>query len=357
MNMTGEVRMRVLREHRACLEARVMQRQRAYEAQKHRLALFNAWGIENAETRRRERAEWEEQAKIVERRLEEEEERTREAERRAARAEDWRNGHELTQETLSMMRRYGTLPGVNRSSAPAGKDVSPKESSPQIMVKLIRCDGEGGELADGLGWAKVTLKDPDLKVEGLGPFPKVASVRCERLGLAGARILARELAPNGNGGLCSRLETLDLGWNGICAAGFESLIYAFGASGKGGALVRLDVRANHINGDSMTALRSTLEGGGLPRLAHLDLRHNPLKDEGAKALAHMALSGLLRSVETLNATGCEVRDGGMRAFYSAFCAASLPSLMPKVKLVTARDNRPSPALMRMCRQWPPFVQV
>jgi hypothetical protein len=56
--------------------------------------------------------------------------------------------------------------------------------------------------------------------------------------------------------------------------------------------------------------RGLVESGGLPALAHLDLRHNPIGDTGALVLAQCRDSARLRVLDLYN---CSIRDEGGQA--------------------------------------------
>lgn len=275
-----------------------------------------------------------------------------EARRRVAWVDEWRAGQETTQSVLMIMRRHGVVSGVN--PPPPQKEDMPDEKATHITIRLKSDD------ARETAWSKsTTAKRVAFNID-LSRFLDVEFIKGEQIGPHGATYLSELLCE----GACPELSSLYLGWNGIRLAGFTSLMKALTeikaqkAEGRRRDIVCLDIRANHISGEAMSILGVALEDGALPNLAHLDLRHNPLGNNGAKTIAHIILAGQLAAIETLNVSCCDIRDSGMRALASGLnCEHLKKNLMPCVELITARNNRASAGVMRSLGLWPAFVQV
>ena len=148
-------------------------------------------------------------------------------------------------------------------------------------------------------------------------------------------------------GVCPRLISLDLSYNGLKFKGTKSLFDAF-ARGCGSGITNLDLRCNSIDARGIQGFRAAMEAGALPKILNVDLRMNTFGDDGAKLIAHMVLSGVLGNIETIRLDSCQIRDPGLSALFKAFNAKSIGFLMPKLKFVSFKNNHPSST---MVKQW------
>lgn len=80
----------------------------------------------------------------------------------------------------------------------------------------------------------------------------------------------------------------------------------------------------------------------------IDLRNNPLGDQGAKIIAHQViLSGNFQVLEDLNLKSCNIRNSGIKALVSVLSYnEEKQKLVPKLKRVNAKDNRPNPNFLQ-----------
>lgn len=333
-----------LHEHTADFKERVLDRQRSLDAQRIRLELLEKSSRQRAARAGPEREAREVVARDAAQKSREEADAASEARRRVARSEEWKDSHETTQRMLAVMRRSGVLPGVNPPSPPEKKD-PPQETATHVTIRLLeKYDTREAILSKSITAGKRVSFNVDLN-----RFRDVEYLTGEQIGPLGVAFLAEQLCD----GACPELMSLDLGWNGIRVAGVTSLMKAL-PERHVQHIMHLDLQANQIT--EIDTLGAALEDGALPRLAHLNLRHNPIGNTGAKALVHIILAGQLAAIEMLNISGCEIRDSGMKALSSGVNAQQLKkSLMPLVEIIAARDNRASAKLMRSLEPWPPFV--
>ena len=135
--------------------------------------------------------------------------------------------------------------------------------------------------------------------------------------------------------LCTRLETLDLRYNAIGAAGLAALAKALGEEGVAPKLQTLNLIGNDFGGAD-EAVRA-LGQAKLPALKTLDLNHTKLN---LAALAEGMPAGAWPSLETLVIVGNEQpSDEGAEALARALERGA----MPAVKTIDARGGTCSAA--------------
>mmetsp|Transcript_14135 Transcript_14135/g.17799 ORF Transcript_14135/g.17799 Transcript_14135/m.17799 type:complete len:488 (-) Transcript_14135:250-1713(-) len=354
------------------VEEQVVRRRRNYEATIYRMAIFERWGFENDERRDKDEEAARRNELLLRQRNQEELDRKKERELRRGKAKEWRDTHELTEQIVTMMRRAGVTPGVGTPSLPTRNNSPPKDPNTDEVLLVKRPIEPSSTIQTTCNDTRTTsttslnhkTNTSHYFTINLHDIPATKTIKAHKIGHAGAAALALDLRH----GACPNVRHISLGWNDVRLTGFQSLCRdALAADHVGKELASLDLRANHIPGKGIASLRDALSeraAGGvfLPQLARLDLRHNPLGCEGAKLMAHVILSGGMARLEILDVSDCLIRDGGMKAlnflFHSEYdCRKGMPVMMPRVRCVNLRDNRPTPKFMRSCSPWAWFVQV
>ncbi|KAJ1457991.1 hypothetical protein M885DRAFT_514546 [Pelagophyceae sp. CCMP2097] len=272
----------------------------------------------------------------------------------------------MTQQTLVVMRRAGIIAGI--SAAAADEADAPRETDSHLTVRLRpgcdpalgfeagdgACEKSEGDVSDVGAPSKRKPKKkkkkelPNVFTIDLKRFRNVDEMRGDSIGAVGAKQLARDLAL----GACPRLRALDLGWNRIQLRGLSHLSAAL-ARKCSPELARLDLRANHLTASAVATLVNALGTGGV-RLKELDLRQNLLGDAGACLVASAALRGALSSLEVLQLQSNDIRSQGLFALYQAFTAADAPRLIPNIRHVSLRYNKPHHSMLKNLQPCPAY---
>jgi hypothetical protein len=340
-----EFRDYVARVDRERHEKDVADRTRNFHALKLRMGMFEQWGIEN-ETRdaKNKKAFDESERKRLQK--EAEDNRKNKADALEAKLEKERlDGLKLTQDTLTIMRRAGTIAANHDETKHIPPPMVPQRETAESVTLVVRPStpepvDEDGNVIVKKKAKKKSKRQRQFFTAELKRFRNVIEMRGEQIGEKGGVALGRELIA----GVCPRMQKLDLSWNLLKFQGASTLFDAF-ARGAATGIIYLDLRANHIDERGVAGLKTAMEKGALPNMSSLDLRQNSFGDGGAKVLAHLILSGVLGNVEILRCDACQIRDTGISALYKAASAKSIVYLMPHLKYISVKNNHPSKKCM------------
>ena len=336
-------------------EQELLERHNSHLIREYRLKLNEEWADrkfmnEKLQLKQHEQREFEKkQLQKKERKKEKIDERKKEIAK-------WDAGHELTKQILRAMRQTGTIESSNKSNP------SEDKINNVLLKKLKDVDNFKNKSKKATLVPRTnTISENDTnKKHGYSYFTinmqtlsQVDIIEGHKIGILGCLELAVAL------GKCtsSRVKVIDLGWNKIENRGFIALLDVFG-NGIGVHLTTLDVRNNHITSHGLKKFREAMnERSALVSLRHLDLRHNPIKCDGARIMVHILLSGKLNEIESIVMKNCDIRDGGIQAIYSVCSSSSLRAYAPNLKVVNVRNNRQSASLMRKHNPWPKNIQI
>lgn len=262
-----------------------------------------------------------------------------ESEQRAQAAQRLADEQE-TQKVLAIMRRSGTIAGVN---APLPEDEEVQRETSKVVVLRNRPIEEIRNAKKGRAFTYFTV---DIR-----RFKNAESVKGEKIGPEGGVFLAKMFQQ----GACPRMLSLNLGWNLIKKVGCDRLLHVFHKQGPAVILENLDLRANHIPPSSVEFLCRALDQGSLSCLAVLDLRQNVIGNDGALALSRSALNGSLRNLKRLHVQHNQIGDIGISALFRSFTGETV--VCPHIESVGCRFNDARPELVRSLTPCPVFFQI
>lgn len=295
------------------------------------MKLLEKWGIDSAERKKVHEEQCEAQDKENRNPLAEEKlEMVKKVKKQIAeeqRVED----HKQTQEIVTMMRKSGTIAGVNPLPPDAHEDQMP--TAKEVVLRNLSDEARSKLRGQAFSYFTVDLRH----------FRNVVYMKGEKIGPLGCRFLARTL----KNGHCPKLVHLNLGWNNVKKLGGDSLVDCFAnIPPHKSVMEHLDLRMNHIPPTTIQKLCDVLVQGNLCTLRILDLRHNSVGDDGAVALAQCMLKGGLKKLEELQLMHNLIFDTGTEALFKAFTSEEAPQKCPQIKCIDLRENPASPELKR-----------
>ena len=177
----------------------------------------------------------------------------------------------LTQDTTSMMKKYGVIAGSNPPDPIEEDPQRPTDEKVTLVTRPLTpepVDANGNVIPKKKRKKKKGSRRQFFTVD-LKLFRNVEEMKGDNIGERGGVALGRELIT----GVCPRLNKLDLSWNVMKYKGTAMLMDAF-KRGAASGITWLDLRANHIDERGIGLLKVAMESGALPNMVHLDLRQN-----------------------------------------------------------------------------------
>eukprot|EP00638_Chattonella_subsalsa_P004073 CAMPEP_0117769912 /NCGR_PEP_ID=MMETSP0947-20121206/23381_1 /TAXON_ID=44440 /ORGANISM="Chattonella subsalsa, Strain CCMP2191" /LENGTH=233 /DNA_ID=CAMNT_0005594631 /DNA_START=17 /DNA_END=715 /DNA_ORIENTATION=- len=223
----------------------------------------------------------------------------------AAEKKEAKEGKELTQQALAIMRAHGGIQGVNPPKVPERED--DRETSLFLLLRLNPNPPNAQpkrRKKRGLSSKKFTV---DLK-----RYRMVETIHGQKIGEVGGRALAQDLLL----GFCPNLNHLKLNWCDLRYRGANALFSAF-TKGASPNIVSLEMASNSIADPVMPTMVECFKRSGMPNLLHIDLSKNNVGDEGALTICHGIIAGSFVQLKTFKINQNLIRDTGAYAIYRA----------------------------------------
>eukprot|EP01042_Synura_sphagnicola_P000613 gene613-670_t len=247
-----------------------------------------------------------------------------------------------SQHVVGIMRKAGTLPGVN---APNPIPMSTHHSTSRHIEISLREDMDFK-----------LINKPHRQKDRVTPFTldllefrNVVQLRAIGIGEKGALFLGADFTR----GACARLEVLDLRHCGIKSRGLARVLQGV-RTGNLYSINTLVLKGNCLTPTSVDTLIHSLRSGSLQELRELDLDQNELGDEGVSVLAHAMLGRLFKCLTRLSLNSNLVGDKGFGAM-ARICIAAAPSRCPDLGYVSLQGNKISAEAKRSFHPLPGYI--
>ena len=235
---------------------------------------------------------------------------------------------EAFQEAMRYGRMLGLLPAIPRKKNTEKKEnkvVNEREESLVLELKSKE------ELA---GLVHEARENRNVFTIHLKRYKGCRTLKGLRLGELGAKKLAKAL----RSGACSKMKSMDLGWNRIKFRGIQALSTSF-SKGACHLLLSLDLRMNDLDTKCITVLLDCMTKRGLPNLQDLNLQGNVIGDRGAMALSHHFFKGTLHKLKSIILIQNDIGNAGGKALWSAFASGSKERYCPSLEKIDMSRNK------------------
>lgn len=253
--------------------------------------------------------------------------------------EDWVQ----SQETLRVMRRYGTIEAVNVPAVP----VKPVQNEMSTSVEVcLRGD------VDLHQPRKLTKK---LRAEmfnvDLFAFQNATSLRGRLIGEKGVLSMAADFVR----GACPRLQVLDLTGCHIKSRGLGRLLHGLRMGNKTSIRV-LILRGNCITSRGVEYLVHNKSLGGLSELEILDLSDNEIDNEGALCFAHAMVKKTFHELQDLNLQNNQISDQGFRSLVTILSSLH-DEVCPELHAIHLQQNLITADVKQAYHPLPAYILV